>query len=119
MSDVLTSQEAVSKLVGFIESIESTLAEMSEQIGFVAGLDSPMAEMVAVMEAIRDRKGVDLSPLIEAMRDARPVVTVNVPPVAAPEIRFMPAPAAGTWEIRRPAGYGQPDAVVATIKRVA
>ena len=46
-------------------------------------IDSPMAEMVAVMEAIRDRKGVDLSPLIEAMRDARPVVTVNVPPVAA------------------------------------
>ena len=80
-------------------------------------IDSPMAEMVAVMEAIRDRKGVDLSPLIEAMRDARPVVTVNVPPVAAPEVRFMPAPAAGTWEIRRPAGYGQPDAATSTLTR--
>lgn len=101
------------------DAIESALADVVEQLSKVsdgAGLvETALAEALDRME---QRSAIDLAPLVAALNNLRPVVNVTVPPAPVPAVHVMPAPT-GSWEIVRPGGYGRPDVVVATIRKVA
>ena len=98
------------------ESVESSLADIAEALGTVAGIESGLADLI---EILKDRKGLDIAPLVAVVKTLNPTIHVNVPPAPAPVVQILPAPAQGTWQITRPGGYNQPDVVLATIKRVA
>lgn len=97
------------------ESIEASLADMAEALGTVAGIESGLADLI---EILKDRKGLDITPLVGVLKGMNPTIHINVPPAPAPVLHFLPAPNKAAWQITRPGGYNQPDVVIATIKRV-
>lgn len=103
-------------LQSLVKMVETHLADIAEGAGF----DKVVSALADLIEALKDKQGVDLAPIAEAIKNMKPPsVTVNVPAAPAAEIRFMPAPAGGKWEIRRPGAYGQADTVIGVIERVA
>jgi hypothetical protein len=104
------------ELVELAESIEASLAAIAEKLDIAATAEAALGELLELLQA---RKGIDLSPLVAAVRECAPVVTVNVPPAPQPVVQVLPAPAQGEWEITRPGSYGQADVVLARIKRIA
>lgn len=103
-------------LKALVKSLESSMADIAEGRG-IASIVSAMAD---VIEAIKDRPGCDLGPLVAAIRAMpAPVVQVSVPAPPPAQIHVMPATAHGKWEIRRPGAYGKDDTVIGVIERVA
>lgn len=98
-----------------IASIDASLADIAEKLEVAGGIESGLADLI---ETMRERKGVDLAPLVAALKGLNPTIQINVPPAPAPEVRFIPSPNA-RWEITRPAGYGRAAEVLAVVTRTA
>lgn len=97
-----------------VANIETALVDIAEKMEVAAGLESGLADLI---ETIKERKGLDLAPLIGALNGLKPNVIVNVPPQPAPVVQYMPA-IKGEWEITKHDAHGTPIARV-TLKRVA
>ena len=100
-----------------LESLERSLADIAEALEQAKAIGVLETALADAIEAIERRPGVDLGPLVAALREWKPVINVQVPPPPAPVVHLMPA-AKAEWEIRLPGSYGAPDRVL-TIKKVA
>lgn len=99
--------------------IESALADVVEQLSRVSdGAGMVETALAEALDRMEQRSAIDIAPLVQALNNLRPVVNVTVPPVPAPVVQMMPAPA-GSWEIVRPGSHDHRDVVVATIRRVS
>lgn len=98
------------ELAELVGSIESSLTDIADKMEVLSGIEYGMSELI---EALKDRKGVDLAPLIKAIQAFKPTITVNVPPQPAPVVQIMPADVNYEWELRIPAtSYGMADRVL-------
>lgn len=98
-----------------IASIDASLADIAEKLELAGGIESGLADLI---ETMRERKGIDLGPLVAALKSLNPTIQINVPPAPAPVVHILPA-TKGRWEITRPGGYGQPEQVLAVVTRTA
>lgn len=96
--------------------IEASMASMAESLQALGVIEAGFAELT---DWIKENKGMDIAPLVAALKGLKPAITINVPPAPAPQVHFLPAPATGTWDIFKPGAYGQPDVLLARVQRTA